>query len=68
MLIRVMDSLRADPLSCCVYGRRTTPIIDGRVTQGVRFSDAFADVGRLVYPAAFSSEVSCLERISWPGY
>lgn len=42
ILFIVMDTVRADHLSCYGYGRRTTPNIDRISREGVLFSNAFS--------------------------
>jgi arylsulfatase A-like enzyme len=42
ILFIVMDTVRADHLSCYGYGRRTTPNIDRIAREGIVFSNAFS--------------------------
>lgn len=42
LLIVVLDTTRADHLSCYGYAKRTTPTIDALARDGVRFEQAFA--------------------------
>jgi len=40
VLLWVMDTTRADHLSCCGYERRTTPFLETLAARGVTFEDA----------------------------
>lgn len=42
VLVVVLDTTRADHLSCYGYAKRTTPTIDALAREGVRFDQAFA--------------------------
>jgi arylsulfatase len=42
VVLIVMDTLRADRMSCYGYGRETTPHLDRIAARGTRFEDAYA--------------------------
>lgn len=42
LLLVVMDTLRADRLSCYGYSKATSPNLDALAERGVRFSDAYS--------------------------
>src|SRR5262249_56765880 len=42
VILVLIDTLRADHLSCYGYERHTTPVLDAFATEGVLFSHAFA--------------------------
>ncbi len=42
ILLVVIDTLRADSLSCYGYGRQTSPFLDQLAAEGVRFDRAYA--------------------------
>ena len=47
-VIIVVDSLRPDHLACYGYSRKTSPAIDQLASQGVLFTNAFAQSGHTV--------------------
>ncbi len=53
LLLIVLDSIRADRLSCYGYGRPTSPHIDRIAAEGVRFDNAYSE-SSWTLPATFT--------------